>query len=81
MTVCVDTFVNTVILYLQITEQPGCCMPTIEAESTQNFQYNVQMEKPFTEGNLSGFINYQMMDTHAVQLEFSMNLSLLDFIR
>ncbi|XP_019520389.1 PREDICTED: AP-4 complex subunit epsilon-1 [Hipposideros armiger] len=65
----------------KITEQPGCCLPAIEAESTRNFQYSVQMEKPFTEGNLSGFINYQMMDTHAVQLEFSINLSLLDFIR
>lgn len=39
------------------------------------------MEKPFTEGSLSGFINYQMMDAHSVQLEFSVNLSLLDFIR
>ncbi|XP_067603004.1 AP-4 complex subunit epsilon-1 isoform X6 [Pseudorca crassidens] len=65
----------------KITEQPGCCLPVIEAESTQNFQYSVQMEKPFTEGNLSGFINYQVMDTHSVQLEFSVNLSLLDFIR
>ncbi|XP_036094699.1 AP-4 complex subunit epsilon-1 isoform X2 [Rousettus aegyptiacus] len=65
----------------KITEQPGCCLPVIEAESTKNFQYSVQIEKPFTEGNLSGFINYQMMDTHAVQLEFSVNLSLLDFIR
>nr|XP_015098221.1 AP-4 complex subunit epsilon-1 isoform X1 [Vicugna pacos] len=67
--------------YFKITEQPGCCLPVIEAESTQNFQYSVQMEKPFTEGNLSGFISYQMMDTHSVQLEFSVNLSLLDFIR
>ncbi|XP_036773684.2 AP-4 complex subunit epsilon-1 isoform X2 [Manis pentadactyla] len=65
----------------QITEQPGCCLPVREAESTKNFQYSVQMEKPFTEGSLSGFINYQMMDTHSVQLEFSVNLSLLDFIR
>nr|XP_045380334.1 AP-4 complex subunit epsilon-1 isoform X3 [Camelus bactrianus] len=64
-----------------ITEQLECCLPVIEAESTQNFQYSVQMEKPFTEGNLSGFISYQMMDTHSVQLEFSVNLSLLDFIR
>ncbi|XP_077935469.1 AP-4 complex subunit epsilon-1 isoform X2 [Halichoerus grypus] len=65
----------------KITEQPGCCLPIIEAESIKTFQYSVQMEKPFTEGNLSGFINYQMMDTHSVQLEFSVNLSLLDFIR
>nr|CAI9710469.1 unnamed protein product [Rangifer tarandus platyrhynchus] len=65
----------------KITEQPGCCLPVIEAESTKNFQYSVQMEKPFAEGNLSGFITYQVMDTHSVQLEFSVNLSLLDFIR
>ncbi|CAK6432240.1 unnamed protein product [Pipistrellus nathusii] len=65
----------------KITEQPGCCLPITEAENTKNFQYRVQMEKPFTEGNLSGFINYQVMNTHAVQLEFSVNLSLLDFIR
>ncbi|XP_027955884.1 AP-4 complex subunit epsilon-1 isoform X1 [Eumetopias jubatus] len=65
----------------KITEQPGCRLPIIEAESIKTFQYSVQVEKPFTEGNLSGFINYQMMDTHSVQLEFSVNLSLLDFIR
>ncbi|XP_036298027.1 AP-4 complex subunit epsilon-1 isoform X1 [Pipistrellus kuhlii] len=65
----------------KITEQPGCCLPITEAENTKNFQYRVQMEKPFTEGTLSGFINYQVMNTHAVQLEFSVNLSLLDFIR
>ncbi|XP_047622312.1 AP-4 complex subunit epsilon-1 isoform X3 [Phacochoerus africanus] len=65
----------------KITEQPGCCLPIIEAESTKNFQYSMQMEKTFIEGTLSGFINYQVMDTHSVQLEFSVTLSLLDFIR
>ncbi|XP_040082444.1 AP-4 complex subunit epsilon-1 [Oryx dammah] len=65
----------------KVTEQPGRCLPIIEAEGTKIFQYSVQMEDPFTEGNLSGFITYQVMDTHAVQLEFSVNLSLLDFIR
>uniref|UniRef100_A0A8D2AUM2 AP-4 complex subunit epsilon n=1 Tax=Sciurus vulgaris TaxID=55149 RepID=A0A8D2AUM2_SCIVU len=65
----------------KITEQLGCCFPVMEAESTKNFQYSIQLEKPFTEGNISGFISYQMMDTHSVQLEFSVNLSLLDFIR
>ncbi|XP_023365871.1 AP-4 complex subunit epsilon-1 isoform X2 [Otolemur garnettii] len=64
----------------KITEQPGCCLPVIEAESTKNFQYSVQMEKSFTEENLSGFLNYHMVD-NSVQLEFSINLSLLDFIR
>ena len=72
---------SVLYFYLQITEQPGCCLPIIEAESTKNFQYTVQMEKSFAEGNLSGFITYQVMDTHSVQLEFSVNLSLLDFIR
>lgn len=67
--------------YLQLTEQPEYCLPIIEEENTRYFQYSVQMEKPFTEGTLPGFVNYQMMDTHAVQLEFSVNLSLLDFIR
>ncbi|XP_051000520.1 AP-4 complex subunit epsilon-1 isoform X2 [Acomys russatus] len=65
----------------KIIEQPGCCLPVMEPESTKSFQYSVQMEYPSVEGTLSGFINYQTMDTHSVQLEFSMNLSLLDFIR
>ncbi|XP_023082931.1 AP-4 complex subunit epsilon-1 isoform X2 [Piliocolobus tephrosceles] len=64
-----------------VTEQPGCCLPIMEAESTKSFQYSVQIEEPFTEGILSGFISYHMMDTHSAQLEFSVNLSLLDFIR
>ncbi|XP_006831714.1 PREDICTED: AP-4 complex subunit epsilon-1 [Chrysochloris asiatica] len=66
---------------LKVTEQVECCLPIIEAESTKNFQCSVQMEQPFTEGILSGIINYQMMDSHSVQLEFSVALSLLDFIR
>nr|XP_045251393.1 AP-4 complex subunit epsilon-1 isoform X2 [Macaca fascicularis] len=65
----------------KVTEQPGCCLPVTEAESTRSFQYSVQIEKPFTEEILSGFISYHMMDTHSAQLEFSVNLSLLDFIR
>lgn len=65
----------------KIIEQPGCPSPVMEAESTKSFQYGVQMESPCVEGTLSGFIKYQTMDTHPVQLEFSMNLSLLDFIR
>ncbi|KAM9201458.1 AP-4 complex subunit epsilon-1 [Dugong dugon] len=65
----------------KITEQPECCLPIIEAESTKSFQHSVHMEKPFTEGTLSGFINYQMIDSHSAQLEFSVTLSLLDFIR
>uniref|UniRef100_A0A8C8U988 AP-4 complex subunit epsilon n=1 Tax=Peromyscus maniculatus bairdii TaxID=230844 RepID=A0A8C8U988_PERMB len=65
----------------KIIEQPECCLPGVEPEGTKSFQYGVQMESPAVEGTLSGSINYQMMDTHSVQLEFSMNLSLLDFIR
>nr|XP_045013286.1 AP-4 complex subunit epsilon-1 isoform X2 [Jaculus jaculus] len=63
------------------TERPVCSLPVMETESTKNFEYSIHMEKPFTEGTLSGFVNYQLMDTHSVQLEFSINLSLLDFIR
>ncbi|KAM6181332.1 AP-4 complex subunit epsilon-1 [Erethizon dorsatum] len=65
----------------KISEQPGCCLPVMEAGSTRTFQYSLQMESPFTEETLSGSVNYQMADTHAVHLEFSLNLSLLDFVR
>ncbi|XP_058150182.1 AP-4 complex subunit epsilon-1 [Dasypus novemcinctus] len=65
----------------KITEQLGSYLPVIEAESSKNFQHSVQMEKPCTEGILSGFVNYQMVDNHSVQLEISVTLSLLDFIR
>nr|XP_021512753.1 AP-4 complex subunit epsilon-1 isoform X2 [Meriones unguiculatus] len=65
----------------KIIEQPGSCLPVMEPESTKSFQYGVQMESPSVEGTLSGFINYQILDSHSLQLEFSMNLSLLDFIR
>ncbi|XP_055991374.1 AP-4 complex subunit epsilon-1 [Sorex fumeus] len=65
----------------KITEQPECCLPERETGSTTSFQYSIQMEKAFTDETLSGFINYQMMDMHPVQLEFSLNLLMLDFIR
>ncbi|KAM4829956.1 AP-4 complex subunit epsilon-1 [Thomomys bottae] len=65
----------------KITEQPGCRMPVVDAESITSFQHCVQVEQPFTEGYLSGFLTYQMVDVHPVQLDFSINLSLLDFIR
>nr|XP_023395257.1 AP-4 complex subunit epsilon-1 isoform X3 [Loxodonta africana] len=64
-----------------ITEQPECCLPVMEAESMKNFQHSVQMEEPFTEGTVSGFVNYEMIDSHSAQLEFSVTVSLLDFIR
>ncbi|XP_042543570.1 AP-4 complex subunit epsilon-1 [Dipodomys spectabilis] len=65
----------------KITEQSGCCLPVVDAESTTSFHHRVQVEQPFTEGSLSGFLTYQMVDVHPVQLDFSINLSLLDFIR
>nr|XP_003420568.1 AP-4 complex subunit epsilon-1 isoform X1 [Loxodonta africana] len=65
----------------KITEQPECCLPVMEAESMKNFQHSVQMEEPFTEGTVSGFVNYEMIDSHSAQLEFSVTVSLLDFIR
>ncbi|XP_076983988.1 AP-4 complex subunit epsilon-1 isoform X2 [Tamandua tetradactyla] len=65
----------------KITEQLGSCLPVMEAESTKSFQHSVQMEKPCTEGILSGFVKYQIVDNHSFQLEFSVTLSLLDFIR
>ncbi|KAM5235538.1 AP-4 complex subunit epsilon-1 [Ctenodactylus gundi] len=65
----------------QVSEQPGCSLPVLDAENVRHFQYGVQMQKPFTDGSLSGLLSYQMMDTLSGQLEFSINLSLLDFIR
>lgn len=79
--VCIDTILQFFSFFMQITEQPGCCLPLREAESIKSFQYCIQMEKPFTQGNLSGFISYQMMDSPAYQLEFSLKLFMLDFIR
>ncbi|XP_072479159.1 AP-4 complex subunit epsilon-1 isoform X3 [Notamacropus eugenii] len=64
-----------------ILEHPGFCFPVIEAESTKSIQQRVQMEKPFTEEALSGFIKYQVEEDPQIQLEFSVTLSLLDFIR
>ncbi|KAF3830524.1 hypothetical protein GH733_004343 [Mirounga leonina] len=71
--VMVATMVVVLVIAVEeaITEQPGCCLPITEAESIKTFQYSVQMEKPFTEGNLSGFINYQMMDTHSQNVKVS----------
>ncbi|XP_027696653.1 AP-4 complex subunit epsilon-1 isoform X4 [Vombatus ursinus] len=64
-----------------ILEHPGFCFPIIEAESTKSIQHHVHMEKPFTEEGLSGYIKYQVEEDPYIQLDFSVTLSLLDFIR
>ncbi|XP_027696648.1 AP-4 complex subunit epsilon-1 isoform X1 [Vombatus ursinus] len=65
----------------KILEHPGFCFPIIEAESTKSIQHHVHMEKPFTEEGLSGYIKYQVEEDPYIQLDFSVTLSLLDFIR
>ncbi|XP_068954145.1 AP-4 complex subunit epsilon-1 isoform X1 [Petaurus breviceps papuanus] len=65
----------------KILEHPDFCFPVIEAESTKSIQHHVQMEKPFTEEGLSGYVKYQVEEDPYIQLEFSVTLSLLDFIR
>ncbi|PKU48105.1 ap-4 complex subunit epsilon-1 [Limosa lapponica baueri] len=65
--------------YFQISESPTYQFPVIEAQSVERCQKCVWMDKICTQGILSGFVNYQSeMETH---LEFSIPLSLLDFIR
>uniref|UniRef100_A0A7N4P315 AP-4 complex subunit epsilon n=1 Tax=Sarcophilus harrisii TaxID=9305 RepID=A0A7N4P315_SARHA len=65
----------------KILEHPGFCFPVIEAESTKSIQHHVQMEKLFTEEDLSGCVKYKVEEDPYIQLEFSITLSLLDFIR
>jgi len=58
---------------------PTYQFPVIEAQSVERCQKCVWMEKICTQGILSGSVNYQSeMET---RLEFSVTLSLLDFIR
>ncbi|XP_064373425.1 AP-4 complex subunit epsilon-1 isoform X2 [Dromaius novaehollandiae] len=65
--------------HFQILESPAYQFSVIEAQSVEHCQQCVQMDKICTQGNLPGSINYQSgMETH---LEFSITLSLLDFIR
>uniref|UniRef100_A0A8C3LH01 AP-4 complex subunit epsilon n=1 Tax=Chrysolophus pictus TaxID=9089 RepID=A0A8C3LH01_CHRPC len=62
-----------------ILEGPACQISVIEAQSIGCCQRCVWMDKVCTQGVISGFVNYQSeMETH---LEFSISLSLLDFIR
>ncbi|KFP25788.1 AP-4 complex subunit epsilon-1, partial [Colius striatus] len=63
----------------QILESPTYHFPVIEAQSVERCQKCVWMNKICTQGVLSGSVDYQSeMETH---LEFSITLSLLDFIR
>uniref|UniRef100_A0A8C2U8X1 AP-4 complex subunit epsilon n=1 Tax=Coturnix japonica TaxID=93934 RepID=A0A8C2U8X1_COTJA len=65
--------------HFQILESPACQFSVIEAQSVGCCQKCVWMDKICTQGAISGFVNYQSeMETH---LEFSIPLSLLDFIR
>lgn len=65
--------------HFQILESPTYQFPVIEAQSVERCQKCVWMDKICTQGILSGSVNYQSeMET---RLEFSITLSLLDFIR
>ncbi|OXB79953.1 UNVERIFIED_CONTAM: hypothetical protein H355_009768 [Colinus virginianus] len=65
--------------HFQILESPACQLSVIEAQSVGHCQKRVQMDKICTQGVISGVVNYQSeVETH---LEFSIPLSLLDFIR
>ncbi|XP_042680627.1 AP-4 complex subunit epsilon-1 isoform X2 [Centrocercus urophasianus] len=65
--------------HFQILESPACQFSVIEAQSMGCCQRCVCMDKVCTQGVISGFVNYQSeMET---RLEFSIPLSLLDFIR
>ncbi|KAM6257374.1 AP-4 complex subunit epsilon-1 isoform 1-T1 [Porphyrio hochstetteri] len=65
--------------HFQILESPTYQFPVIEARSVERCQKRVRMDKICTHGILSGSVNCQSeVDTH---LEFSVTLSLLDFIR
>ncbi|KAM9271085.1 AP-4 complex subunit epsilon-1 isoform 1-T1 [Cariama cristata] len=65
--------------HFQILESPTYQFPVIEAQSVAHCQKCVWMDKICTQGILSGSVNYQSeMETC---LEFSITLSLMDFIR
>ncbi|KAM8804405.1 AP-4 complex subunit epsilon-1 [Eudromia elegans] len=65
--------------HFQILERPAYHFSVIEAQSVEHCQHRVQMDKICTQGILSGSISYQSeMETC---LQFSVTLSLLDFIR
>ncbi|XP_065703731.2 AP-4 complex subunit epsilon-1 isoform X2 [Patagioenas fasciata] len=65
--------------HFQVLEGPSCQFPVIEAERVERCQRCVRMDRLCTQGVLSGFVHYQSeMET---RLEFSITLSLVDFIR
>ncbi|XP_027500111.1 AP-4 complex subunit epsilon-1 isoform X1 [Corapipo altera] len=65
--------------HFQILESPTHQFPVIEAQSLEHCQKCVRMNKICTQGILSGSVSYQSeMET---RLEFSVTLSLMDFIR
>uniref|UniRef100_A0A8C9FSZ9 AP-4 complex subunit epsilon-1 C-terminal domain-containing protein n=1 Tax=Pavo cristatus TaxID=9049 RepID=A0A8C9FSZ9_PAVCR len=64
---------------VQILESPACQFSVIEAQSVGCCQKCVWMDKVCTQGVISGFVNYQ--SEVESRLEFSVPLSLLDFIR
>ncbi|XP_021153561.2 AP-4 complex subunit epsilon-1 isoform X2 [Columba livia] len=65
--------------HFQIVESPSCQFPVIEAQGVERCQRCVRMGRICTQGVLSGFVNYQT-EVEA-RLEFSIALSLVDFIR
>ncbi|XP_029871823.1 AP-4 complex subunit epsilon-1 isoform X3 [Aquila chrysaetos chrysaetos] len=65
--------------HFQILESTAYQFPVIEAQNVECCQKRVWMDKICTQGILSGSVNYQSeMET---RLEFSITLSLVDFIR
>uniref|UniRef100_A0A8C0BU00 AP-4 complex subunit epsilon n=1 Tax=Buteo japonicus TaxID=224669 RepID=A0A8C0BU00_9AVES len=65
--------------HFQILESTTYQFPVIEAQNVERCQKRVWMDKICTQGILSGSVNYQSeMET---RLEFSITLSLVDFIR
>ncbi|KAM9533191.1 AP-4 complex subunit epsilon-1 isoform 2-T2 [Guaruba guarouba] len=65
--------------HFQILESPSYQFPAIEAESVERCQKCVWMDKICTQGVLSGSVNYQ--SEIETRLNFSVTLSLMDFIR
>ncbi|OWK62154.1 AP-4 complex subunit epsilon-1 [Lonchura striata] len=65
--------------HVQILESATLQFPVIEAQSVEHCQKCVKMNKVCTKAILPGSVSYQSeMETH---LEFSVTLSLMDFIR
>ncbi|XP_010158629.1 PREDICTED: AP-4 complex subunit epsilon-1 [Eurypyga helias] len=65
--------------HFQMLESPTYQFPVIEAQSVERCQKRVWMDKICTQGVLPGSVKYQ--SEVETRLEFSVALSLLDFIR